>query len=440
MSDKSILILTLTGGGGHIQAAKAKYYETKASRPDALILEQDVLFDWVSKYLGVIVKHLWGSAQAKGNVFFLVWLSSGLRLADIIFWIPLFLSALKTCIKHDLDRIIDTQPLGTSAIIKAIRLIKWWKGKEIAYEKVITDLPTKEVKHFFSGIKHLSPKDRPFLKVLTTKPILEKGETESLFWETNCNLSIDSILYQSLPLRPAFSQYTNKKSLLSIDISFPSPSDLHLTHKIISQSFLTVGRFKDHLSIPIAPEDKVSLIMLGANPNPNAILSYVNHFIRILKEPLEPTRKDLLFIFCSSQVFIKPSLREELLRLVQTTKNYPKNLSIIPISHQNDQIIAPLLHRSNATLTKSGGLTSMELLTVSNGKIWIHQEPPAYTLPKIFLKTKPFHEGMPPWERGNARYLEIKKGAKLITPTTFETVTKDYFPTPEKTSQVANCQ
>jgi hypothetical protein len=141
MRFKRILILTLTAGGGHIQAAKAKYIETLTAHPEATILERDILFDWIWKYFGLFAKHLWGDAQAKGNIFLLVCLAFALKLADYLFWIPFFFSALNTCLKFDIDEIIDTQPLGTSAIIKALRFIKWRTGKQISYEKVITDLP-----------------------------------------------------------------------------------------------------------------------------------------------------------------------------------------------------------------------------------------------------------------------------------------------------------
>lgn len=430
MSIKRILILTLTAGGGHIQAAKAKYLETKAAHPDGIILERDILFDWIWKYFGLFAKHLWGDAQARGNVFLLVCLSFALRLADFLFWLPFFFSAIKTCSRYDIEKIIDTQPLGTSAIIKALRFIKWKTGKDIGYEKIITDLPTIDAKHFFGGIKSLNAKDIPFLKVVTTKPILEYNETEEEFWKINCNLPLSSILYANLPLRPAFfEETTHSTEGFEINISIFSPEDLHLTYKTVSYGSVTAKRAKNHISIPIESNDNVALMMLGANPNPKAVLSYTTHFIKTLQDRNYPSRKDLFFIFCSSQVSIKPNLRQQILTLIQQTKNYPKNLTIIPISHQNDLIIAPLLKRSNATLTRSGGLTSMELLAVSQGKIWIHKEPPPQKIPKFIPRMESFKQGMPPWERGNARYLELKKGAKIITPETFEEVSKDYFPT-----------
>ncbi len=419
MNDKRILILTITAGGGHLQAAKAKYCELKTAYPDAFILEQDISFDWVGRWCGTGIKHLWGGSQARGNIFILMFFSHAHRYADYLIWLPVFFSTLRVCIKYNIDTIFDTQVMSTSAIVKALRIIKWWKGKEILLQKILTDLPTKWAQHFFRGIRHLSKKDRAFIRLLTTKPLLDQGETDALFWQTHCNLPMSAISYSKLPLRPAFFNPPDLKG--GLDISIPSPGNLHITHKILSYGSISVTRSKDHISIPITPQDRVTVLMLGANPNPAVILSYTNHFIKILKKYQSPNRKDLFFIFCNSQISSLSNFRKQLLKLIQTTKDYPLGLTIIPIPHQNDLIVASLFHRSDATITKSGGLTSMELLTTAHGKIWIHQE-----------AKKAFHQGMPPWEYGNALYLEAYKGAKLITPGTFENTSESYFSSVEE--------
>ena len=141
--------------------------------------------------------------------------------------------------------------------------------------------------------------------------------------------------------------------------------------------------------------------MLGSNPNPSVILSYLNLFLsNTYHSP------HILFLFCNSQVgTINPLL---LLHLLQKHKEYPKHLTIVPTPHQEDQAIAPLLQRTNTMITKSGGLSSMEILTACKGDIFIHEEP-----------KKQNHPGMPLWEKGNARYLAHYKQAQFVTPSTF---------------------
>lgn len=74
----------------------------------------------------------------------------------------------------------------------------------------------------------------------------------------------------------------------------------------------------------------------------------------------------------------------------------------------------------------------MELLCVSRGKIWIHKGKPPENTPSFFLNRKSFQGGMPPWEKGNANYLEAKKGAHLVSPDTFKEVCQSYFPEEQK--------
>ena len=81
---------------------------------------------------------------------------------------------------------------------------------------------------------------------------------------------------------------------------------------------------------------------------------------------------------------------------------------------QCDDVIASLYYRSDATFTRSGGLTAMELMSVAQGQIWIHSETRHGT-----INGESLGRGMPIWERGNASYLQEKKGARFITPETF---------------------
>ena len=428
MDKKRILILTSTGGSGHFQAAKAKYHEAKKAYPDAYILQKDILVDWVG-LLGNMATNQWNSAQIRSNIFLLITFSFFQRLADVLFWPWFFFSTVRTCLTYKINHIIDTQPLATSAIIKAIRWIKWWKKKEILFEKIITDLPTKETKHFFSPIKRLSKKDRPFLKLITTKPLLDPDQTEDAFWENQCHLPLKMVCYQPFPLRATFLEYAQKPPFslenFSLDFSIPSPIDLSLTKKILSFGKETQAKYSQgKLSLSIPAQDKVAIIMLGAHPNLLSMVAYTKWFITLLQKSKGGNHH--LFVFCNNHQTPKINLQKKILQIMQQEKHYPKHLNIIALPSQNDQIIAPLFHRSNATLTRSGGLTSMEILSICKGIIWIHKEP-SLTLPTFLFHAKTIHEGMPKWERGNARYLEIKKGAKLVTPDTFEKISAPYF-------------
>lgn len=115
-------------------------------------------------------------------------------------------------------------------------------------------------------------------------------------------------------------------------------------------------------------------------------------------------------MFCNHHKNQNKSLLRKIHQMIQATENYPVNPSIIPMGIQDDTVIAPLFYRSNATLTRSGGLTSMELLATGKGKIWIHAEDD---------QVQGFFDGMPIWEKGNAEYLMNHLSAKIITPSKF---------------------
>ena len=89
-------------------------------------------------------------------------------------------------LKEGVDQIVDTQPVGTFAIIKAIKLARKITGKPLKLEKIVTELPTDNVIHFFKPIKLLSSTDRSLIKLITTLPLLKENQTAEGFWKKNC--------------------------------------------------------------------------------------------------------------------------------------------------------------------------------------------------------------------------------------------------------------
>ena len=84
-------------------------------------------------------------------------------------------------------------------------------GKSLKLEKIVTELPTDSVVHFFKPIKGLSRNDRSFLKLISTAPLLDENQTADAFWQKNCGLSENEVCYESFPLRPSFKKYINSE-------------------------------------------------------------------------------------------------------------------------------------------------------------------------------------------------------------------------------------
>ncbi|MBI5274794.1 MAG: hypothetical protein HY860_07075 [Chlamydiales bacterium] len=421
MKKQRILILTLTFGGGHLQAAKAKKEEVLSKDPHAIIYEVDVFTNWVSERLSNRYVEKWNDSQRTGNIAKLEWFIKCQPLADKIFWPIIFLHACYTLITKNIDHIIDTQNLGTSAILAAVRLAKKFTSKIIIVEKVITELPTEQVTHFFKPIKGLSENSKKIIRLISPAPLLKENQTAENFWQEQCGLSERSVNYVSLPLRPSFMELKQKqhnRKKMDLSIHTQSEEDHHFILETMRKGSIVYKNGKKSIQIHINPEDRVSILMLGSRPNEHATLEYIKHFINQLISTKQTHKKDLLFVFCSSDKSARGTLLQRVHHLVVNAHPYPTALTVIPMAFQDDKVIAPLFFRSDATLTRSGGLTSMELLTVCEGKIWIHSEHDKLGRTKAT---------MPHWEEGNAYYLKQKKGAEFITPENFESVCGNFF-------------
>lgn len=414
---KKLLLITTSGGGGHLQAAKALAIKALSEDPTTEIIQKDIFIDIVSKLFGKGFVFLWNFPQRRGNVKFLMFLIKNTPTADILFAPVIFTKILYLILREGIDQIVDTQPIGTSAIIKAIKLARKITRKPLKLEKIVTELPTDSVVHFFKPIKNLSPNDRSFLRLISTFPLLNENQTADAFWQKNCGLKEKEVCYESFPLRPSFHKYTNTErkhnKRVEIKIHVNSTEEKFLITDTIKKGSLHSEIYRDNIAITIEPNDKVSTILLGSQPTEEATLKYLKKYIEIMRR-LGIDERHLLFVFCNTHHEHRNSLLKRVHTLVQKAEHYPENLNIIPMCFQCDDVIASLYYRSDATFTRSGGLTAMELMSVSHGQIWIHSETRHGTINRESLG-----KGMPIWERGNASYLQEKKGARFITPETF---------------------
>ncbi|MCF7852303.1 MAG: hypothetical protein K9M07_03565 [Simkaniaceae bacterium] len=422
-------MITLSGGGGHVQATKAKYKQIKELQPNTRFLFCDILIDTFGQKIGKFFLWQWNSAQENGDVHYQEWLRiTGLPIAEKLFWIPIFFKILYTLIRNPITKIIDTQILGTSAVVKALTFISFFTKRKIAFEKIITELPSEHVKHFTQPIKNLSKKEKQYIKVSCFFSSLVAEDKQEFFWQTLCGISSTDILIDTPPLRPYFLKLMGKERTqepLNIRIFTHSKEELRLIEKTASKGCFNLIDESPYLSITIEPKDFVSIIMLGSRPHEKATLNYVSNYIEICKNAKDKNRRDLLFVFCRNYDEKPHSLFKRVENLIAFEHDYPETLTVIPMPFQDDEVIAPLFFRSDMTFTRAGGITAMELLSVCRGNIWIHTE----NLDRFSHKHS---AGMPIWEEGNAAYLMQRKGARFITPDTFFQTCKEFFSTDER--------
>lgn len=407
---KKLLIITSSGGGGLIQTANAKAQEVLVKNPGLQIVRRDLLKDWIWKPMGQYFINFWNKAQRRGNISAQMICVSGQFLVDIFLHPTIFFYALYTLFKEDVDHVIDTQPLGTSAIVKALRIYNRKRGKNVRLEKVLVDLPTKKATHFFRPIKKLSKKNRRVVQLTTIAPLLEEGETAEEFWQSTCGLSAKDINLEDVYVRQAFRQYKGKGrsgESLQISISTKNMEESRLMQKTFQRGSIQSKIKGNGIVFSIDPTDRMITILLGSQPAGEATLSYMKKFASFAKQFPKVTTH--LFVFCADHQEGEHSLFRKIADAVSRIKEYPKKLSIIPFSFQSEDVIAPLFYRSDITCTRSGGQTAMELMCVSTGEIWIHSES---------KKGEDVLAGIPGWEAASALYLQKIRGAKILTPET----------------------
>ena len=284
---KNILIITSSGGGGLIQAAFAKQQEIQLKNPDAVIVCKDVLKDWVWKWLGAFSIKVWNGSQRSGNVSALKLLGFSMFISDFVFAPSVFFWTIYTLFTKDIDHVIDTQPLCTGAIVKALRFFQWKRKKKILLEKVLVDLPTKKATHFFRPIRNLSVKDREYLRITTIVPFLDKGETAQQFWNKNCKISESQVQYEPFFVRQSFCNLHKKprlESSITIQAAVKNSEEGQLIKQCLDRGCLSTRWLDQKVEFTIGPKDLIFTILLGSQPAFEGSLNYVRKFLQIGKE------------------------------------------------------------------------------------------------------------------------------------------------------------
>ncbi|HSX37618.1 MAG TPA: hypothetical protein VLE95_02175 [Chlamydiales bacterium] len=427
---KKLLIITSSGGGGLIQAAIAKEQQAKAEDPTIQIIRKDVLKDWMGHVFGKFCAETWNGAQMKGNVATLRFVIWAQYIFDYFSWPYFFFRALSTLFQEDVDQVIDTQPLGTLAILRALRIYNAKKNKQIRLQKILVDLPTKSATHFFRPIKKLSKKNRSLLQLTTIMPLLEEGQSAEDFWQKNCRLSAKDVHYEEFYVRQAFRIYQRqekKEKDFPLFLRYKNEEELRLIQRTFSRGRCQGVVKRDEIHFSIAAKDRMITILLGSQPAEEATLNYVRKFLEIGQAVDDLKTSYQIFVFCSEHRPLEQTLFRKIADDVHRMQKYPKHITIIPFSFQSDDCIAPLFFRSDLTCTRSGGQTAMELMCVSHGEMWIHSETKKDPQKKEDLSLKHLLSGIPGWEAANALYLQKTYKAKIVTPEIIDPLVHKFF-------------
>lgn len=418
---KKYLVMDNAAGGGHVQVANFMEGALNAGGKDRVV-KREIYKTCLGKWIGNYATNSWNSDQKNERIAKINSLTKIQFIFDILIAIPVFFSTWAMLRKHKIEHVVNVQPMGLKAIIYAVRIENFmrslFKGAgQIKVSLIMTDLPTDQTVNFFSPLKRLSKRDRAVLQVFTTTPLVQKGETEATFWAKHANLSLDNVkTYPDFPLRPAFRAVADQDRTqpINLGIQCHSPAakaDLERALRSPAGAEVPAGA-EGNLTHRINPDDRVITIMLGSQASFDATIAYVEKLVEL--SPREEDRQTKIFVCCGDPKPGEPSLIAALYEKVATLDK-PESVLIAPLSRQDDKVLAPLIARSDVTITRSGGLTAMELQAVATGKILIHSAAKPVK-EGVELTQKQLLNGMFTWESGNARFLQRDKNTWMTTP------------------------
>jgi len=447
-------LITSEGGSGHKIAADAIQQRIliQANNAKGVVRRADVLKSaLIPDFISVGKMHSWDKAKREGDIktqtqlvtrkFFGI---NSFTIAEFLFFIPIFFKTFFTIWRNkQITRIIDTQPLGTTAIVRAVRFANFLFRRHVCVYKVMTDMPTREAFHFADSAKWLTARDKQCYRLLSTAPLrkFDKETDENYmermdaWWRENFKLSLKKgeVLYADFPLRPAFA----KKDTADLGIKLNHEEEVHL----LKRAGLIQGELQEKdeqvfdpknqtlventysfLPIDVKDEDKVGLITIGSQANESATKAYIEDVVALVNQynaGTEEPKRFHLFVACGRHIPGKPTLFAEVAEMIESKKkagDFPKNLNIVPMGFQGDKEMASVMKRADFGVYGAGGLTTMETYAVSDPKrahIFIHSD-----LKEKVASQEELLKGYALWEKGNAEF-QLSHGqysAKLVIP------------------------
>ncbi len=420
-------VFTLAAGTGHLQAATRVQQDLRRLYPDQKIIEQETMELIWGKFISQIGNAHFNSRLAAEDISSVNQAVFGQHVQDTVLLPWQFIRIFCALLCNDITHVVSTQSIGLKALMLAARAVNCVRHlfhiqlPPVKVSLVMTELPNTDTVNFLPFIRRLDAEDRKIFQLITTKPLVGEGQTEEEFWRDQCHLSLadHEVVYDALPIRPAFETMAAKNDpveQLSVRIGSDSEKEqirkcMHNAHQLVEAG--------NQLHVPVKQEDEVTFLMLGGQACVEATKEYVRKLIQLAKNKEAPS--DHYLFVCCGRNQNNESLFNQIYHLVQEAKakgEIPPHLNIVPLSFQTDAEIAPMIARSTRSITKSGGLISMELHALAKNKIFLHSSYHGDSTQATEEELR--QKGMSTWEGGNARFLSHFHGAHIVTPQTLE--------------------
>ena len=422
--ESGILGLFSAGGSGHKQALLALKSRLADSCPDLPFVTCDILHNALPSYLARLLTRGWDRAKAAGDVKKLTSLYSGTlfriprhRFADSVLFLPIFICIVRILWRHrTISKILDTQPLGTKAIVRAARCIAALTGRRITVTKVMTDLPTARARHFSVPSQRLNSRDLACYTLMTVPPWVPlEGdgkqqclERQERFWNQTFGLSLrgGEVAYRHFPIRKPFLDCSNSSKQVTIHCNGEEKTQL------LALASGCLEPAHSALSCILRDVDIIGLIALGSQAIHQATKAYLLDLIAVARQPQSFGGKICqLFIACGKETAL---FRDICWLLEELAPAIPTSLTIIPLGFQEAATMAQLKRSAHFGIYCAGGVTTMELSSVAGGQLFIHSSalPPYPESPH--RRHRYLLSGIPLWEAGNAKHLVKEHAAQLV--------------------------
>lgn len=423
LRQQNILLFNNQAGGGHKTVCEAIVQQ--ANHNLSKIVVKDAFNDILGKEISKYFYDYWNNAMKSEN---LKRLNAPLKFQPIGEFFEGSVAIFKVAhwlLKHEIQAVVNPQPATLHNITKGVRLANFINKhinknkKKILVYNILTELPTPYTTDFFQTYKRMGREDRSVCKLVTIAPIFTEVQkmnpasqiknSHAYFWKHYTGFQLKDVIYDELPLRKPFLEAAkiDPNDIRSLKIEIKTEAALKLLKEsgIVNQDAV-VGIFENKE----LENTDIHFLMLGSQAGIVSTMSYINYFIEVSKIAKHDAKKQVIYVFCGDH---HPHQKNgNLFKLVcnkvkeaKSHNQFPENLEIIPLEGQKAEFVAPILRKSITTITRAGGVTTMELYKVANKKC------------QIFIHSS--HEdvlkGMPPWEAGNAMYLQKSKNAKIIT-------------------------
>lgn len=457
-------IITSAGGEGHLTLAKAQRDYLQETQPNATIEIIDLMgvdksittqrfknISWVPNFSipltnitffsGETNVNRWNLTQRRGgmnSVKHLEQLIEYQSLAETIQSNTIYKN-LKAVLQQnpDLKEIIDTQALSTPEICYAVteeNLRREQTGyPQIKVRKIISEFLTDKTIHFLRPLSRVKNQDSECLTVeVVNHPLRTENESYEEFYQRN-NVAHIRFKVVKPPVRKEFLKDHTKKQAIYIQTTNNTSCDLLKEQNFIRET-LDEDLLEDNNYFKIIKNnnDKFYTITLGSQSS-TTILRYIDRFIdEVIKYPIQDNNKIILFItagkndgsFNTTYALTRRYLETKITELQALNIPWPKCAKIIPLSFQNDKCMASLFQNSDLVITRSGGMSSIEIFKTSifnsKRKVLIHSEeiinPETINIFNFDICYQELLPGTISWEAGNAQYLIYNVQACLTSP------------------------